>query len=174
MNLKEDYINFSLENNDIFEELKNRNSMTYDLMYPVIEVLNDLVSKNLVVEGEDPKDVEDCFSVGFRYLYSSVYHIKRILSENFNDDFDELLKFDENLYLYLRIDEIDTFLNESDEMISAILEHLTSSFEYRKSLDKKAIESIEKEIERAHEIMDDEETPDMFIDLADALGIELF
>ena len=173
MNLRDDYINFCLENNYIIDELKNKSAMTYDLLFPVFEVLDYLVGKNLKVEGEEIDDVEDCFSIGFRYLYASFDHIKRILEENFNDNMDELLEYDHNLYYYLRVDEVDTFLNESDEMISAILEHLTSSFEYRKPLDDKAAESIEKELEKAHQLISEEETPDIFVDLADALGIDL-
>ena len=173
MNIKEDYIHFNLENDDILSEIKSKKTMTYDLLEPVVDVLNHLVSVDLKVEGEKDGDVLDVFNIGFRYLYASVDHIRRFLDENFNDDMSELIEYDQNIYLYLRVDELDTLLEEKDQMISSLLDHIDSTIRYKNKIDRNAIDLIEKEIEKALSNTDEVLTSDMFMDFADSLGLEL-
>jgi len=173
MTLKEDYINFSLENNYIISKLKEEGTLTYDLLEPVVEVLNFIVSKDMEIKGETEEDVIDVFSNGFHYLYQELDHIKRILNENFDDDIDEFIEYDQNMYLYLKLDEVDTLIEESSEIISGLLDKIGSTFEYRKKLDDTASEMIETEMDKALMDNDCSLTADMFMDLADNLGISL-
>lgn len=173
MNIKEDYIHFILENNDILSELKSKKTITYDLLEPVLDVMDHLVEVDLQVEGEKDSDVEDAFKMGFHYLYSRIDLIKRFLLENFNDEIEELIKYDQNVYLYLKVDELDTILEEKNQMISSLLDHLYSTIEYRNKIDKKAEALIEEEIDKALSLTDESLTPDIFMDFADSLDIEL-
>ena len=173
MEIKEDYIHFNIENNHIIEPLEKRNTITYDLLHPVFLVLNHFVSKDMNIEGEDKEIVEDIFSIGFHYLYSCLDHIKRFLQENFNDDIDEMLDYDQNIYLYLRTDELDTIFEEKNEFLSALLEQLNSTIVYRKKLDKKQVKAIEEELEKASRKTEEVTTSDQFIDFADYLELEV-
>ena len=139
MDIKEDYIHFNIENNPIIEALRDIKTITYDLLHPVFVVLDYFIEKNMNIEGEDKETVEDIFSIGFHYLYSCLDHIKRFLQENFNDDLDELIDYDQNIYLYLRTDELDTIFEEKNGLLSELLDQLNSTIVYRKKLDKTAL-----------------------------------
>lgn len=173
MDIKEDYIHFNIENNYIFEPLEKEKTMTYDLLHPVILVLNYLVKKSMKIDGEDPETIEDIFSIGYHYLYACFDHIKRFLQENFNDDVDELIEYDQNLYMYLRIDEWDTIFEEKNEFLSALLDQLGTTFAYRKKLEKKQIEAIEEELEKAQSQTEEVSISDQFMDIAEALGLDV-
>lgn len=173
MDIKQDYVHFCLENNELINELKRKKTLTYDFLNPVFVVMDYLASKNLHVDGEDDKDVLDVFSIGFRHLFNAVDIIKRILKENYDEDIDELAKYDQNLYLYLRADELDTLLDQENEMISAILDRLLEYLEYHKHLDKTTLKAIEDELEKAATSTDDYTVTDQFLDFADVLDLDI-
>ncbi len=173
MDLKEDYIHFNIENNYILEPLEKKVTLTYDLLHPVFVVLNHFVEKDMKIEGEDKETIEDIFSIGFHYLYSCLDHIKRFLEESFNDDVDELLDYDLNLYLYLRTDELDTIFEEKNELLSTLLDHLNSTIVYRKKLTKSQVNQIEDELEKQSKKTEEITISDQFIDFADFLELDL-
>jgi len=173
MTMKDDYINFLLENNLLIERLKNESTLTYDLLEPIIEVMNFISDHDFEIDGESKNDCEDIFQIGFQFLYQEIENVKRILEENFEDEIDDLIEFDQNLYLYIKLDDIDSLLNESNEVISNLLETIQQTFEYRKIIDDNASNMIEEEIEKAQASLDEPMTSDMFMDFADTLGIEL-
>ena len=173
MDLKEDYIHFNIENNYILEPLEKKVTLTYDLLHPVFVVLNHFVEKDMKIEGEEQETIEDIFSIGFHYLYSCIDHIKRFLEESFNDDVDELIDYDLNLYLYLRTDELDTIFEEKNELLSSLLDHLNSTLVYRKKLTKTQVRQIEDELDKQSKKTEEITTSDQFIDFADFLGLEL-
>ena len=100
-------------------------------------------------------------------------YISKKLNENFDEDIEELVKYDQNLYLYLRADEIDTLLDSENDMVSAIIDRISESLEYHKHLDKKTIELIEEELEKAQSESDDFTTTEQFLDFVDILGLDL-
>lgn len=173
MDIREDYIHFNIENNYIIEPLEKRGTITYDLLHPVFLVLNHFIEKDMKIDGEDQETIEDIFSIGFHYLYSCLDHIKRFLEENFNDDIDELIDYDQNIYLYLRTDELDTIFEEKNELLSNLLEQLNMTLVYRKKLDKKQVKAIEEELEKASRKTEEITTSDQFTDFADTLGLDL-
>lgn len=173
MDIKQDYVHFCLENNDLLNELKTKKTLTYDFLLPVIMVLDYSVEKNLHIEGQEDGDVLDMFSIGFHYLYNAVDNIKRVLNENFNEDIDELLEYDQELYLYLRADEIDTMVDSENDMISAIIDRLLETLEYHKHLDKNTKKLIEEEFEKAQDKSMDTTTTEQFIDFADILDLDI-
>ena len=173
MDIKQDYVHFCLENNDLLNELKTKKTLTYDFLLPVIMVLDYSVEKNLHIEGQEDGDVLDMFSIGFHYLYNAVDNIKRVLNENFNEDIDELLEYDQELYLYLRADEIDTMVDSENDMISAIIDRLLETLEYHKHLDKNTKKLIEEEFEKAQDKSMDTTTTEQFIDFSDILYLDI-
>lgn len=173
MDIKQDYIHFCLENNEIIEELKSNNTLTYDFLHPIFIVLDHAMKNNLHIEGQDDNDVLDMFSIGFHYLFGEFDNIKRILNENYNEDIDELIENDQTLYLYLRADEIDTLLDSENEMVSAIIDRLLEALEYHKKLDKKTRELIEEELDKAQQKSDETTVTEQFIDFADILDLDI-
>ena len=173
MDIKQDYVHFCLENNEIINELKTKKTLTYDFLHPVFLVMDFAQKNNLHIKGQEDRDVLDMFSVGFHYLFNVIDNIKRILNENFDEDIEELVKYDQNLYLYLRADEIDTLLDSENDMVFAIIDRISESLEYHKHLDKKTIELIEEEIEKAQSESDDFTTTEQFLDFVDILGLDL-
>lgn len=175
MTVQEDYIHFLLENKDIISELKEHNTLTYDLLDPIFKVLDFFNEVDMNVSGEDKADITDIFQIGFHYIYSCMDHIKRILVENFDEEIEEFIEHDKNMYLYLKVDEIDTMYDGKNEFISAMLDQLTTTFEYRKKFDDNNVDQVEVELNKAIEELDGERTTtDIFIDLADELNLELF
>ena len=173
MDVKEDYIHFNIENQEIIEALENNKTLTYDLLHPVFLVLDYFVKEDGKIDGEDKETIEDVFSIGYHYLYSSIDTIKRFLEENFDDDIDELLEYDKNIYLYLRTDELDSIFEEKNELLTALLDNLSSTIEYRKQIDKKQFQAIDDELQKAASKTEQITMSDQFIDFADFLGLDI-
>lgn len=173
MELKNDYIHFNLENAELIDALKSNQTLTYDYLQPVFAVLDFINESDFEIEGENKQDVIDVFQIGYEYLYDTFETIKNILEENFQDEIESLIKMDQNLYLYLRVDEIDSILEGKNQVLAGLIDTLSTTFEYKTDLNKKAVEMIETEIDKATKTMEEVTTPDQFMDFADSLGIDL-
>lgn len=169
-----DYIYFLKENNVLLEELKNHVTMTYDLLRPVMMAMDHLSThKDVVVSELTKDDLEDLFSEGYYYLYNAVDNIKSVLSEDFDDDIEEMIAYDSDIYLLIRLDEVNTLLEGKDKMISALLDQVDLIIQNRKTIDSQTTEKVEKEIDKAYAKLDTYSTSDRFADLSEAMGLEL-
>lgn len=166
-----DYIYFLKENNDIFSELEEHVTLAYDLFHPTILVLNYFVEKKMKVQDLSKSEAEDIFSIGYYYLFNSIQTIKEILNENFNHDIEEMISFDEHIYLILKIENI--LESVESETLSQIEDQLRRLIEFRKQITEEAVESVENEIEKVLNIEEVQTTSDYFVDIAEALDIEV-
>jgi len=173
MDFKDDYIHFQIENKDILEELKNESTLTYDLIEPVIMVLDHLIEINFEVEGETKDTLEDIFNIGFHYLYDLVTDIRRILEDSFDDEIDELIDFDSNLYLYLRCDELDSIFEGKNETISSILDNLENSFVYKRKFNDSQTELIEQTLSDSMSQTEEITISDEFLDYCDFFHLDI-
>jgi len=173
MDFKEDYIHFTIENKDILDGLKNESTLTYDLIEPVIMVLDHLIEIDFKVEGEDRDTLEDIFNIGFHYLYDLVTDIRRILEESFDDELDELLEYDTNLYLYLRCDELDSIFEGKNETISSLLDNLENSFVYKRTFNDSQVELIEQALSDSLSQTEEVTISDEFLDYCDFFNLEI-
>lgn len=173
MDKTQDYIYFLKENNDILEELKEHISLTYDLLYPVIIVLDELVSKDFVIKDLNKSDAEALFSEGYEYLYNSLDIIKSFLENVFDDNVHELLTYDQNVYETLKLEELDSAYNSKNEKISSTLDLLYQSVEGRRRLDASEIEYINNLMMEATIDTEYLSIPDRYIEIADVLGLDI-
>ena len=165
MNLDHDYNCFIKESQSLLSELREHETMTFDLFVPVLMVLEYIKQNDFEIEDLTQEEVEELFSIGYTYLYDSINVIKNLLNDAFDGDIEELVDFDENIYLLTRVND-----SELDSSISDYLYDLTSKKEL---LSEDKIENIEKALE---ELSDNETlyaTTDRFADILDALGISL-
>ncbi|MCB9498479.1 MAG: hypothetical protein H6687_01135 [Bacillales bacterium] len=173
MDKKTDYIYFLKENSDLLGELKEHITLTYDLFHPIIIVLNYFVEHNMEIEDLSKKDAEDIFSIGYYYLFNNLDTVKNILANNFAMDIEDLVSFDENLYLILRTDETDSITEEKNPILAKILDQLYLMTERRQKVSPSLMENIENEIEDAIKETEEPFTSDYFTDIAEALDLEL-
>lgn len=171
MDKKLDYIYFLNENLDILNELENHNTITYDFLKPFIYVLNHIIDNDMKLDGLNEEDVTDLFSSGFYPLYDMINKIKSILEENFNDDLHEMLEFDENIWLLLRVNELFEANEENTEIFSSLIDQLEQSISYRTHLTDEIMNKFEEIITRNNKV--EETSSDLFLDICDELGIEL-
>lgn len=169
----EDYKWFLKENEEIIDEFREHTTMTYDLFHPIILVLNHFIDHVMHLDGTEDKDVDKLFSEGFSFLYNALDNIKTIIRDNFDDDIEEAIKYDSNIYELLRIDELDTIYEGRNELISQILDQLFLTIENRELMNSITSEKIEEVIEKEYNDLEDLSTPDRFIEIADILGIDL-
>ncbi len=165
MNLDHDYNCFIKESQSLLSELREHETMTFDLFVPVLMVLEYIKQNNFEIEDLTQEESEELFRIGYTYLYDSINVIKNLLNDAFDGDIEELIEFDENIYLLTRVNDSDL-----DSDISDYLYDLTSK---KVSIPQDKVESIEKALD---ELSDSDElyaTTDRFADILDALGISL-
>ena len=173
MNIKNDYISFVIENKDLLEFLKKEAELTYDLIHPTILVLDYFVEQKMNIKDLTISEAESLFQIGFNYLYDSINLIKSIVNDNFDNDFNALKKYDENIYLLLRVDAMDSIFESQNEMISTVLDQLYNLIEKEIPVTNEIILNIEEILDK--EMMNTEEVPtnDMFLDIAEELDLEI-
>lgn len=165
MNLDHDYNCFIKESQELLSELREHETMTFDLFVPVFMVLEYIKQNNFQLEDLTQEEAEELFHSGYSYLYDSINVIKSLLNDAFKGDIEQLIDYDENIYLLTRVNDSD--LNPD---ISDYLYDLTS---------KKVLVSEEQatKIEDALQELSDNDalysTTDRFADILDALGISL-
>jgi len=168
-----DYIYFLKENNDLIEELKEHETLTFDFLNPFFLVLDYFIDHQMKIEDLSKEEAEDIFSSGFYFLYNAFGLINSSLNDNFDGDIESLIGFDENIYLLLRCDEINTLVEGKNATISGILDQLYSSLEYKTHMKDSAIDMIEEQIDKATSKGDEETISDNFTDIAETLGISI-
>lgn len=173
MDKSTDYIYFLKENDELISALRDNTTMTYDLFHPVICVLNYLVDKNMKVEGQSQDDVDDVFSYGYQYLYESFTTIKSFLEDNFDDDLIDLIDFDKNIYMLLKVDDVDSALNGENKQISAVLDQLYLLIENKEQISEDMVEKIDEAIDEILSREDIQTTIDTYIDIADTLDVDI-
>lgn len=173
MDFKEDYVHFTIENSDILDSLKDESTLTYDLIEPVILVLNHLIEIDFENKDVPRSNLEDIFNIGFHYLYDLVENIRRILEDSFDGEMDELIDYDQNLYLYLRSDEIDSIFEGHNETISSILDNLENSFVYKRKFNDEQVELIEQALEDSESQTEEVTISEEFLDYCDFFKLDI-
>ncbi len=165
MNLDHDYNCFIKESQSLLSELREHETMTFDLFVPVLMVLEYIKQNNFEIEDLTQEESEELFRIGYTYLYDSINVIKSLLNDVFDGDIEELIEFDENIYLLTRVND-----SELNFDISDYLYDLTAK---KVSIPEDKIESIEKTLDELSDTDALYATTDRFADILDALGISL-
>lgn len=133
MNDNNDFKSWYLENATLFEELHNKNSV---LFYHVKDIIDSLAYINDMIDNDNASsELYDIFDTGYAYLYAYINELKIYLNNYFDNDMNELLKYevflrycfylndikdlliDENIYNGDIKEEIDYILNDIEEVL---------------------------------------------------------
>ena len=173
MDKTQDYIYFLKENAYLLEELREHVSLTYDLLFPVIIVLDEIVSKDFNISDLSKSEAEELFNEGYEYLYNSIDIVKSFLENTFEDNTHELLAYDKNVFETIKLEELDSILENKNETLSNTITLLYQSVEQKRNLAQEEINYIDKLVD---DILKDEDylpIPDKYIEIADELGLDL-
>ena len=173
MDKTQDYMYFMKENSYLFDELKEHISMTYDMFFPVIIVLDELIAKDFNISDLSKKEAEELFDEGYDYLYNSLDIVKSFLEGTFEDNVHELLAYDQNVYETIKLEELDSVIAEKDEDLSNTIDLLYQSIETRRNLGIEEIEYIDKLVDKILNEYDYLPIADRYIEIADELGLDL-
>ena len=173
MDKTQDYMYFMKENSYLFNELKEHISMTYDMFFPVILVLDELIAKDFNISDLSKKEAEELFDEGYDYLYNSLDIVKSFLEGIFEDNVHELLAYDQNVYETIKLEELDSVIAEKDEDLSNTIDLLYQSIETRRNLGIEETEYIDKLVDKILKEYDYLPIADRYIEIADELGLEL-
>ena len=165
MNIEEDYNSFLKESLSLLNELNEHETMTFDLFLPVLMTLQQIKSNNFMIGYLTKEETTQLFSEGYYFLYNSYNFLKQMLKDVFGGDIEELVKFDKNVYLLLRLNET--------ELDSSIAENIYDLSKNQVVVSDKYLDDISNKIENYFIKNDEYSTTDRFADILDALGIGL-
>lgn len=165
MNIEEDYNSFLKESLSLLNELNEHETMTFDLFLPVLMTLQHIKSNNFMIGDLTKEETTQLFSEGYYFLYNSYNFLKQMLKDVFGGDIEELVKFDKNVYLLLRLNET--------ELDSSIAENIYDLSKNQVVVSDKYLDDISNKIENYFIKNDEYSTTDRFADILDALGIGL-
>lgn len=176
-----EYVAWDKENHEFYDELQEHNSVLYDRFLPVYSVLNELYHQAKAGETEAADDIEKIVSVGLEFLHDQFDTCKLYLETKFQGDFHRFLDYDKVVNAMLFIDDLKYELEEKQaEYDRDSLERLQDELEA--IIDKKAEIKPELTIyidDKVNRIISNQSFElygivDIFADIADTLGIELF
>ena len=173
MDKTQDYIYFLKENTYLLEELREHVSLTYDLLFPVIIVLDEIVSKDFNISDLSKSEAEELFNEGYEYLYNSIDVVKSFLENTFEDNTHELLAYDKNVFETIKLEELDSILENKNETLSNTITLLYQSVEQKRNLAQEEIDYIDKLVDDILKEEDYLPIPDKYIEIADGLGLDL-
>ena len=173
MDKTQDYIYFLKENTYLLEELREHVSLTYDLLFPVIIVLDEIVSKDFNISDLSKSEAEELFNEGYEYLQNSIDVVKSFLENTFEDNTHELLAYDKNVFETIKLEELDSILENKNETLSNTITLLYQSVEQKRNLAQEEIDYIDKLVDDILKEEDYLPIPDKYIEIADGLGLDL-
>lgn len=133
----EDYKKWYEIKSKFFNFLKEKESVTYDRLSSVLDVLDYIV---FLKEDQRDKELMEIFETGFIYIFSQTNDMFYFIEKYFNNDFEVFMKYDKfinyNLYMnevkdilidekkYKKVvaKEFDFVLKDSEDIISNLKE----------------------------------------------------
>jgi hypothetical protein len=176
-----EYIAWNKENHDFFEELQEHDSILYDRFLPVYAVLDNLYIQASEGAIEVNEDVEKIVSVGLEFLHDQFDTCKLYIDTKFNGDFHQFLTYDNVVNAMLFIDDLKYELEEKHaqydrEKLEKLQDELEALMDQKAELkpelniyiDDKVSDIIASQEDNLYGIVD------IFADIADTLGLELY
>jgi len=169
------------ENHDFIEELHEHHSILYDRLLPVYAVLDTLAKQSITGDIEVNDDIDKIMVVGLEFLHDQVNTCKLYIDTVFQGDFHEFLTYDQVVNAMLFIDDLKYELAEKEiEYDRNALEQFEDELEDLMNK-KKPIESelnlyIDDKLSKVinHQEIDLYGIVDIFSDIADTLGLDLY
>lgn len=175
-----DYAAWKLENLEVLEKFKENNSILYERLEPIYEVLEkiyDMVCENCELD----EDHTTIFQVGFNYLNSQFEIVKIYFETLFESKCDTFKQYNEMLLYLLYINDIRNDLEangyesdfegltEVETCIENMIMERRKDFDYIKDLVNKALKDIFATLD-----YDYVSIIDIYVEIAESLGIYLY
>lgn len=171
MDKYQDYKNFIKDYKYIIEPLKTNTTLTYDLIYPEIIVLDYLIDEDFEISGTDERTLYEVFDKGYEYLSTVLTELKDIYELTFKKDIKKLIEFDSNIYYYFKISNILEKSDSSSETLDNARDRLLTMIENNMKVNSQMVEVLDEEIDKIQE--ETLSTPDEFVEIADILNIDI-
>ncbi len=105
------------QTSDLFSHLKHHNSLIFDYLNDCLIVLCFLAKKQ---EKDLTEDEALAFEVGFSYLYARLDLFKIYLEKYFNNNLNNLLRYDALIYYAIYLEDLKDSLIEQNEFSEVI------------------------------------------------------
>lgn len=169
------------ENHDFIEELHEHNSVLYDRFLPVYAVLETLKQQSQEGTIEVSDDIDKIVSVGLEFLHDQLDTCKLLIDTKFKGDFHQFLAYDQVVSALFFIDDLKYELEEKKVLYNReTLEKLEDELE--ELMDKK--QDIQPELnlyidDQVNQVIANQDIDmygivDIFSDIADTLGLDLY
>jgi len=181
MRMLDEYISWFQENQDLYLELKEHESILYDRFLPLLEVLNHITSEVLEGRMQLSDDLEKIFSIGFEYVALQFETVKLYLDTVFKGDLHELLEYQEVLsaLLYaedLRYEIAEKEANVDSDLFDSLIDKIETILQNKEPIDENFAIMIDDEVKALlkDESFDFYGIIDIFVEVAETLGIYLY
>ncbi len=169
------------ENFDFINELHHHESLIYDRLYPVQAVIETLVNR---VKNNDitvDADIEKIASVGLEFLFDQLETCKLYLDTTFHGDVHEFLQFDSLINAMLYIDDLKYELEEKKisynrDRLEALQDELETMMASKQPVDSDFTLYLDDQVKQVYtnESFELYGIVDIFVDIADTLGLDLY
>jgi hypothetical protein len=176
-----DYIAWRQEHNELLVELMEHETTLYDRLYPVITVLDSLSKDFQTGMLDTNEELDKIISVGSEFLNEQVVTIQLYLDKVFLGDMHHFMDYEAVLNYLLYVEDIRYELVEkgyeaSPVELEELLEELSTIIEEKKEIpDTLGIYVDQRVKEIASDLYSEfYSIIDIFMDVADTLGIDLY
>ena len=169
------------ENHEFMEELQEHNSVLYDRFLPVYAVLETLKkqSNEGIIEVDD--DIEKIVSVGLEFLHDQIDTCKLLIDTKFKGDFHQFLEYDQVVSAMFFIDDLKYELEEKKteynrDNLEKLEEELEDLMNKLQPVKPELTLYIDDQVNQIvlNQNIDLYGIVDIFSDIADTLGLELY
>ncbi len=169
------------DNQNFILHLRSHDSSLYTRLSPIYEVLN-FIAEEIVDHGlELNDDLYKIFQIGLEYLHSQVQTCKLYLENNFKNNFHDFMHYDNVIGYLLYIEDLryelqDNEVNFDNQVMDKLVNHLEEILDKAEGTPENLNLLVDSEV---HKIVDPTKFDfksiiDIFIEIAETLGIELY
>ncbi|NLN50940.1 MAG: hypothetical protein GX149_04910 [Acholeplasmataceae bacterium] len=176
-----DYASWIIENSNLFESLKQQNSIIYTRfkhVFDVVSHLYELLLENKLLDDEQ----NNIFEVGFYYLYEQFENVKLLLEHTYEGDIVAFNKQSATIELLLSTIEFEndfynvTLQNPEEDKENAFVEleqEIIEFLERKEDAPQELFEKLDKLSAELYEKHDLEYYPikEIFLDIAEELNL---
>lgn len=169
------------DNQHFILHLRNHDSSLYTRISPVYEVLNHIKEEYGDNNPDLDNDIWKIFQVGLEYLHSQIDTCKLYLENTFKNDFHVFLEYDHVVGYLLYLEDLRYELEENqiaynkrvmDNLVEFLEEIMTDKGEVSENLNLYVDSEVHKIADMTN--LDFQSIIDIFVQIAETLGIELF
>jgi hypothetical protein len=176
-----EYESWKKENEALYEELHEHDTLLFDRFYPVYEVMSQIDRQVTGGSLELDESLKKIFDVGFAFLHDQFETVKMYLETNFKNDLHAFLEYEAIVNDLLFIEDVryemqEKNLDYDNEMIEDLLDELEAIIDERKPVESNLGLYIDGKLSQilGERKMDFYGIIDIFSDVAETLGIYLY